>query len=79
MYSEQVAARGNSLEALDKYYHVFICISLKQTLHSGQNPVYTVKILISEQIAFAAVVYFGQRFVFRRLINKSALEWFLDV
>ena len=31
----------------------------------------TVKILISDQIAFAAVVYFGQVFGFCRLINKT--------
>ena len=37
----------------------------------------TVKILISDQIAFAAVVYFGQVFGFCRLINKSVLKWFL--
>ena len=62
---------------LDKYRHLFICISLKQTLSSGQKPVYTVKIVISEQIAFATAFYFGQVFVFCRLINKSVLEWFL--
>ena len=38
---------------------------------------YTVKILISEQVALAEVVYFGQVFVSYRLINESALEWFL--
>ena len=37
----------------------------------------SVKILILDQIAFAAVVYFGQVFRFCRLINKSVLEWFL--
>ena len=37
----------------------------------------TVKILISNQIAFAAVVYFGQVFGFCRLISKSVLKWFL--
>ena len=37
----------------------------------------TVKILIPDQIAFAAVVYFGQVFGFCRLINKSVLKWFL--
>ena len=36
-----------------------------------------VKILISNQRAFAAVVYFGQVFGFCRLINKSVLKWFL--
>ena len=41
------------------------------------SPVYNVKILIPEQIAFTAVLYFGQLFVFCRFINKSVLEWFL--
>ena len=36
-----------------------------------------VKVLVSDQIAFAAVVYFGQVFGFCRLINKSVLKWFL--
>ena len=62
---------------LDKYSHLFICISLKETLNSGQKPVYTFKTKTTEQIAFAAVLYFGQVFVFCRLINKSVLEWFL--
>ena len=35
----------------------------------------TVKILISDQIVFAAVVYFGQVIGFCRL--KSVLKWFL--
>ena len=34
------------------------------------------KILIIDQIAFAAVVYFGQLFRFCRLINKSVLNGF---
>ena len=62
---------------LDKYGHVFISISLKRTLSNGQKPVYTLKNLVSEQIAFAAVLYFGQAFAFCRLINKRVLEWFL--
>ena len=62
---------------LDKYSYLFISISLKWTLGSGQKPVYTVKILVSEQIAFAAVLYFRQVFVFSRLINRGVLEWFL--
>ena len=62
---------------LDKYSHPFICISLKWILSSGGKPVYTVKILISDQIAFAVVLYFGQVFVFYRLINRSVLGWFL--
>ena len=73
--------RGGILQGLiDNYGHLFyhlFCISLKWTLSSGQKPVYTVKILVPEQIAFAAVVYFGQAFVFCRLINKNMLEWFL--
>ena len=32
---------------------------------------------ISEQIAVAAIFYFGQAFVFCKLINKKLLEWFL--
>ena len=61
----------------DKYSHLFICLSLKQTLSSRQKPVYTVKILISEQIDFVAVLYFEQVSVFFRLITKNLLEWFL--
>ena len=52
-------------------------MSLKETLSSGQKPVYTFKTKASEQIAFTAVLYFGQVFVFCRLINKNVLEWFL--
>ena len=65
------------IQLVDKYSHVFICIPLKQTLSSGQKPAYIVKTLISEQIAFVAVLYFVQVFVLCRLINKSLLEWFL--
>ena len=32
-----------------------------------------------EQIALAVIFYFGQAFVFCRLINKNVLEWFLLV
>ena len=32
---------------------------------------------IPEQIALAAISYFGKAFVFCRLINKNVLEWFL--
>ena len=38
-----------------------------------------VKILISEQIALAAMFYFGRVFAFCRLIKKNVLEWFLLV
>ena len=69
--------RGIPQWLLDKYCHLFICISLKLTLISGQKLVYTVKTLMSEQIAFAAKLYFGQVFVFCRLISKSVFEWFL--
>ena len=37
----------------------------------------TVKILILEQKVLTAMFYFGQGFVFCRLINKNVLEWFL--
>ena len=57
---------------LNKYSYLFISISLKWTLGSGKKPAYTAKILVSEQIAFAAVL-----FVFSRLINRGVLEWFL--
>ena len=33
--------------------------------------------IISEQIAVAAIFYFGQVLIFCRLINKNVLEWFL--
>ena len=36
--------RGTSQRLLDKFSHLFICTPLKQTLSSGQKPVYTVKI-----------------------------------
>ena len=77
LFQNKLQRRGIPQGLLDKYSHLFICISLKWTLSSGQKPVCTVKILVSGQIAFAAVLYFGQVFVFCRLINKSVLEWFL--
>ena len=36
--------------------NLFICVPLKLTLSSDQKPVYPVKILVSEQIALAAVL-----------------------
>ena len=54
---------------LDKCSHLFICTLLKETLSSGQKPVYTFKTKTSEPIAFAAFLYFGQVFVFCRLIK----------
>ena len=42
-----------------------------------KSPSMSVKILIQEQLAFAAVFYIGQVFVFCRLINKNMLKWFL--
>ena len=36
-----------------------------------------VKILLSEQIALAAMFYPKQVFVFCMLINKNVMEWFL--
>ena len=58
---------------LDKYSHLFIYISLKERLRSGQKPIFTFKTKTSEQIAFAVVLYFGKVFVFCRLINKGML------
>ena len=55
-FSEQVTAKGNSPK--------------DQTVSSGQKPAYTVKILISEIVPFAAAFYFGQVFVFCRFIKK---------
>ena len=72
-FSEQVA-RLIPYRLLHKYSHLFICMSIKETLSSGQKPVYTLKTKTSEQIAYAAVHYFGQVFVFSRLIDKSVLE-----
>ena len=34
-------------------------------------------LLMLEQIALAAIFYFGKVFVFCRLINKNMFEWFL--
>ena len=56
LFSKQATAKGNSP---DKYGHLFICFSLKYTLSIEQKPVYTVKILISEQTTLLAVLYFG--------------------
>ena len=61
-------------EKVDKKIGVICLVSM---LPSRVMVVKTVKILISDQIAFAAVVYFGQVFGFCRLINKSVLKWFL--
>ena len=72
-FSEQVA-RLIPYRLLHKYSHLFICMSIKETLSSGQKPVYTLKTKTSEQIAYAEVHYFGQVFVFSRLIDKSVLE-----
>ena len=77
LFQNKPQRSGIPPRVLDKYSHLFICISLKQTLSSGKKLVYTVKILLSEQMAFAAMRYFGQVFVFCRLTNKSLLELFL--
>ena len=44
---------------LDKYGHMFIIHIIKIDISSGRKLVYTVEILISEQIPFAVVFYFG--------------------
>ena len=62
---------------------VFITVSQKMTCLIGVilaikiSKKKTVKTLIPDQIAFAAVVYFVQVFAVCRLINKSVLKWFL--
>ena len=56
-----------SLTEIDMPYRSLATVHIKKT----------VKILIPDQIAFAAVVYFGQVFGFCRLISKSVLKWFL--
>ena len=61
-------------EKVDKKNGVICLVSI---LPSRVMVVKTVKIIISDQIAFVAVVYFGQVFGFCRLINKSVLKWFL--
>ena len=66
----------------NKYSHLLICISLKLTLVVNKSLSFkvcqnTIKILISEQVAFAAVLFFRQVFVFCRLSNKSMLDCFL--
>ena len=51
---------------------------LKIRLTSAEIRIFeTAKSLISEQTALAAVFYFGQVFVFCRLISKNVLGWFL--
>ena len=76
-FSKQVAAKGNSPGATWQIQTPVYLISLKWILSSGQKPVYTVKILLSEQIVFTAALYFGQVFVFCKLINESELDWCL--
>ena len=73
LFQNKSQRRAIPYRLLDKYSHLFICTSLKETLSSGQKPVYTFKTKTSEQIAFAAVLYF----FFCRSINKSVLEWSL--
>ena len=46
LFQNKPQQRGIRQGLLDKYSHLFICISLKQTLSSGQKSVYSVKILI---------------------------------
>ena len=66
LFQNKSQRRGILQGLLNKYSRLFICISLKWTLSSGQKPVYTITIPVSEQIAFATVLYFGQVFVFCR-------------
>ena len=52
---------------------MLICITLKETLSSGQKPVYNTKIVTSEQITFDAVVYFGQVFWLCQINKKKRI------
>ena len=69
LFQNKLQRRVIPYRLLDKYSHLFICTVLKETLNSGQKPVYTFKTKTSEAIAFAAFFYFGQVFVFCRLIK----------
>ena len=77
LFQNKSQRRGIPQALLDKYRHLSIWTSLKWILSSGQKHVYTIKILLSEQIVFAAALYFRQVFVFCKLINESELEWCL--
>ena len=70
LFQNKSQRRGIPQILLDKYSHLFICTSLKQTSRTRQKPVYIVQTPISVQC-------FGQVLVFYRLINKSVLQWFL--
>ena len=73
LFQDKSQRRGIPQRLLDKYGHLFICITLKQTLTSGEKPVYTVKILISEQIAFSA---FWTSFCFACQLIKACRNGF---
>ena len=66
-FSEYVAAKGNSKDILDRCSHQFICIVLKQTWNNGLKPVKAVKILVSEQIALAAIFLLWTSFCFLKV------------
>ena len=62
---------------LKKFYHLFICILLKQKSGSGQKPV---KICQNSKIskrALSSIFYFEKLLFFCRSINENVLEWFL--
>ena len=74
---QNISQRGGIPQGLlDRCSHLYLHI-IKMNISSGQKPAYIVKILISEQIVITAALYFGQVFIFRRLIKLRVLEWFL--
>ena len=79
IFCNLVLTSARNLSVLKQFTYmnqkVFITVSQKMTCSFVKKD--KIKILISDQIAFAAVVYFGQVFGFCRLINKSMLKWFL--
>ena len=64
------------LFVLKRSYICYYIICMTVPLRSEQRPCKSVKILTSEQIACAVILYFGQVFVFCRSVNKNVLEWF---
>ena len=66
--------KGNSSETLHKWSHLFICISLKQTLSSRQKLIWHENVRTN---SLAAIFYFDKVLFSVGLINKDAYESFL--
>ena len=58
LFLNKLQRRGIPQRLVDNCSHLFICISLRQTLSSGQKSVLT-DMNILEQMALAATFYFG--------------------